>query len=104
VDDGLLDLAAVRREFRGWGAANLPYNARGAACAWLAHLDFDETKRGGFFDLPFPDAKRTGELANGQRTGFHTENALDAVETFAAESERAHGGRWESAARSASEG
>jgi len=51
--------------------------------------------RGGFLDLPFPDAERTGELTHGQRTGVQVENALAAVEAFAAEGERAHGESWE---------
>jgi len=51
-------------------------------------------KRGGLLDLPFPQAERAGELTHVQRTGLHADNAQDAVETFAAEDEGAHGERW----------
>lgn len=88
--DSVLDLAAVRREFRGMGFANNFGNARGAASARLVHFDLEPAKRGGLLDLPFPNAERAGEFTHGHRTGTPDENALDTVETFAAKGEGAH--------------
>jgi hypothetical protein len=82
--DWLVDLAAIRREFRGVRFANLLDDARGAACARLAYFDLDEAKRGGLLDLPFPHAERTGKFTHGQNSGVPAENAVNAVETFTA--------------------
>lgn len=64
--DSLLDLAAVRREFRGLGFANNFGDARGASCERLVRFDLDEAKHGGLFDFPFPHAKRAGKFTHGQ--------------------------------------
>jgi hypothetical protein len=90
--DWLLDLPAVRREFRGLRFANFADDARRAACARLAHFDLDPAKRGGLLDLPFPHAERAGEVTDGQSSGVPRQNVLDTVKTFAAEGGRTHEG------------
>ncbi len=94
--DLLFDLPTVRREFRGLRFANNFGDARGSARAWFACLDLEPAKRGGLLDLPFPHAERAGKLTQGQSSGVPRQNALDAVETFAAEGKREHGERRES--------
>ena len=91
--DGLLDLPAERRAFRGLRFANNSGDARGSARVWLSRLDLNPAKRGGLFYLPFPHAERAVKFTHGQRTGVPAENALNTGETFAAEGERAHGER-----------
>ena len=90
--DLLFDLPAIQREFRGLRFANNFSDARGSARAWFACLDLEPAKRGGLLDLPFPHAERAGKFTHGQSADVSIQNAQDAVETFTAEDEGAHGG------------
>jgi hypothetical protein len=84
--DGLLDLPAIRRQFRGTRFANFANNARRAACAWFVRLDLDPAKLCSLFHFPFPHAERACKITHGQSSGVSFQNALDAFKTFAAES------------------
>lgn len=54
--DGLFDLAAARRELRGWVFAQSSGDARRAARARLPSFDLHPSQFGGLFHLPFPHA------------------------------------------------
>lgn len=83
--DGALDLPAVRREFCALRFANCFGDARRAARARFMRLDLNPAEGSGLLQLPFPNAKRPGKVADSQGSGILVENALNAVEAFAAE-------------------
>ena len=67
--DAFLDLPAIRREFRCMSFANSFDDARRAACARFPRLDLNPAEGGGLLQFPFPNAKRAGEVADGQNSG-----------------------------------
>lgn len=67
--DWLLDLPAIRREFRALRSANNFGDARRASSVRFSRLDLDPAKRGGLLQFTFINMIRAGEVADGQSSG-----------------------------------